>query len=66
MKLSFVLEKETKGAVRYQEVDEAGNPKDKGYLMGTVYLRKDALIAEAFSSDRFPQAFTLELEFDRG
>ena len=40
----FKLEKETKGAVRYQEVDDTGQPKDfTTALIGTVYLRKAQL-----------------------
>lgn len=35
---------DTKGAVRYQEVDDAGNPKTgDGAVVGSLYLRKAAL-----------------------
>ena len=36
------LEKETKGAVRYQEVDSKGE-KLSNYAIGTLYIRKSAL-----------------------
>ena len=41
----FTLEKETKGAVRYQEVDAAGLPLkiENGAKVGTLYVRKSAL-----------------------
>ena len=40
--LYFVVEKETKGAVRYKEVDEAG--KDAfAPVVGTLYVRKSAM-----------------------
>lgn len=35
----FMFEKETKGAVRYKEVQEQG----KLTALGTIYLRKNAL-----------------------
>lgn len=43
VKLQF--ERETKGAVRFQEVDDAGNPKDiaAGAVIGTLYLRKSGI-----------------------
>jgi len=44
--VSMVLERETKGAVRYQEVDAAGNPMTEDYKIGTLYIRKSALKAE--------------------
>jgi|TARA_R100000093_G_C1936557_1_gene70553 hypothetical protein len=43
--ISFGLERETKGAVRYYELDSAGNAisiKD-GADIGTLYIRKSAL-----------------------
>lgn len=43
--LKFKLERETKGAVRYQETDNNGNELDiaNGAKVGTLYLRKTAL-----------------------
>jgi hypothetical protein len=40
----FKLEKETKGAIRYMQVDEQGNPHgvDAGAQLGSVYIRKSA------------------------
>lgn len=54
----FILERETKGALRYQEVDEKGaviEEADK-YTIGTLYLRKHAFPAP------FPQAIVLTVE----
>lgn len=39
----FKLVKETKGALRYQEVDDDGDAKEDNTI-GTLYLRKDALV----------------------
>lgn len=42
----FILERETKGAVRYQEVDSNGNLKDSddsGAVINKVYIRKKGL-----------------------
>jgi hypothetical protein len=54
MKLRFVTEKETKGAVRYQEVTDAGHPvpKDEAAI-GMVYVRKSAFTAG------MPKEFTM-------
>jgi hypothetical protein len=39
----FEFERETKGAVRYKEVDEDGDAVDKDdKVIGTLYLRKSA------------------------
>ena len=40
----FKLEKETKGAVRYMQVDEQGNQygAEAGAELGSVYIRKTA------------------------
>lgn len=38
MKIEMILEKETKGAVRYEEPERKGG--DPNYLIGTLYLRK--------------------------
>jgi hypothetical protein len=40
MKATFKLEKETKGALRYIELDANGAPTIE--LMGTLYVRKSA------------------------
>jgi hypothetical protein len=42
-KAVFALEKETPGAVKYQEVDANGAKLKEGYLIGSLYLRKDKL-----------------------
>ena len=44
-KIVMTLERETKGALRYQEITETGSVKDtdeKGAVIGTLYLRKKA------------------------
>ncbi len=43
MQVRFKLEKETKGALRYQEVDERGEPIEQAWAkIGTLYIRKSA------------------------
>ena len=42
----FVLERETKGALRYQEVDDKGQPIEVvAAKIGTLYIRKTAFEA---------------------
>ena len=43
--VTFSFEKETKGAVRYQETDASGVPIkiEDGAKIGTLYVRKSAL-----------------------
>lgn len=48
MIVHFTLERETKGAVRYQELDALGKPIDTrtnmdAAIIGTLYIRKAAL-----------------------
>ena len=41
--VAMTLEKETKGALRYQEVDEDRQPVEQAWAkIGTLYLRKTA------------------------
>jgi hypothetical protein len=41
--VNMVLERETKGAYRYAEVDDAGNPVEAVWSkLGTQYIRKTA------------------------
>ena len=42
LKMKFKCEKKTKNTVRYQEVDNAGEPTDSP-LVGTLYVQKSAL-----------------------
>ncbi len=46
--VTFALEKETKGAIRYQETDGSGLPVkiESGAKVGTLYVRKSALNGE--------------------
>ena len=46
IEVRFKLEKETKGALRYQEVDEKGESLAK---IGTLYVRKSAFERKRFS-----------------
>lgn len=42
--IKMVLERETKGAVRYMEVDASGNQLElQDSTIGTLYIRKTAL-----------------------
>lgn len=45
----FKLRNETKGAVRYEQIDANGKPFtiEMGALVGTLYLRKAALDVDA-------------------
>jgi hypothetical protein len=43
MEIRFKLEKETKGALRYQEVDDKGEVIEQAWAkIGTLYMRKSA------------------------
>lgn len=44
--LTFAFEKETKGAVRYQETDPDGTPAFAPKI-GSLYVRKSALASSA-------------------
>jgi len=55
----FKLEKETKGALRYQEVDEKGELIEQAWAkIGTLYLRKSAFERGA----AFPQFLRVKVE----
>lgn len=42
--VTLVLERETKGAARYQEIDDQGSPRDiANAVIGTLYLRKSKM-----------------------
>lgn len=53
--LNFAFEKETKGAVRFQEVGPDGKPAFAPQI-GTLYVRKSAM-----SDGRVPQSLALTL-----
>jgi len=40
--VNFVVERETKGAVRYEERDENGNDPGAWAVIGSLYVRKTA------------------------
>lgn len=52
------LERETKGAVRYTEVDKNENPVDiaGGARVGTAYIRKNAFVGA------IPERITIEIK----
>jgi hypothetical protein len=54
--LKFAFEKETKGAVRYQEVGEDGKPAFAPQV-GTLYIRKSAM-----SDGRVPKALIVNVK----
>lgn len=51
----FKLANETKGALKYEEIDAAGNPTVE--VMGTLYLRKSAVAGK-------PQFLTATIAFE--
>jgi len=57
--MKFNLEKETKGALRYQQVDDTGLAKtiEAGAEVGTLYLRKSA-----FNGADFPRSIKVTIE----
>src|SRR5258707_15846000 len=56
MEIRFKLEKETKGALRYQEVDDKGEVIEQAWAkIGTLYVRKSAFERGA----AFPQLLRL-------
>ena len=54
--LKFALEKETKGAVRYQEVGDDGAPAFAPQV-GTLYVRKSAM-----SGGKIPKLLTVTIK----
>ena len=59
MNLRFAFEKETKGAVRFQEVGEDGKPAFAPSI-GTLYIRKSAL-----PDGKIPQTLTVTITTDQ-
>jgi hypothetical protein len=55
MNLRFAFEKETKGAVRFQEVGQDGKPAFAPSI-GTLYIRKSALPASGARRSSIPLA----------
>jgi hypothetical protein len=59
LEIRLKLEKETKGALRYQEVDEKGEPIEQASAkVGTLYLRKSSIEHGA----PFPKALRVTVE----
>lgn len=61
MKVFFIFERETKGAVRYMEVDAQGKALEmsSGAQIGTLYIRKSALP----KTGGIPQHITMDVQF---
>lgn len=58
-KINFKLIDTTKGALRYVEVDDAGEPRKddaSGAFVGTLYLRKKAL------NGKEPRSLSMDLD----
>ena len=56
--VKLMLDRETKGALRYQEVDDAGVPRTddaKGCVFRNLYVRKAAL------EGAVPKSITIEM-----
>ena len=60
IKANFILEKDTKNALRYQEVDENGTAwsTSDGAPIGTLYVRKSA-----FPPNNPPPAINVTVRF---
>jgi hypothetical protein len=59
MEIRFKLEKETKGALRYQEVDDKGEVIEQAWAkIGTLYMRKSAFERGA----SFPQTLRVTVD----
>lgn len=58
LKATFVLEKQTPGAIRFMEVDDAGQKlkTSDGAKIGTIYVRKTAL------GDTVPQKISVIID----
>lgn len=58
---TFIFERETKGAVRYAEVDERGNiiADYNEYMIGILYIRKSAL-----NGDGIPSSLTVTIKLN--
>jgi hypothetical protein len=55
----FFLERETKGAARYAELNAAGNIATmEEFAIGTLYLRK-----KVFNGSEIPERLTLTINF---
>lgn len=70
MKLKFKLDNVTKGALRYQEVDDQGKALegDEGHVC-TLYLRKatfGSISAEWASTGEAPKLLTVTVEERKG
>jgi hypothetical protein len=61
MQVRFKLEKETKGALRCQEIDDKGEPIEQAWAkIGTFYIRKSAFER----GTAFPQTLQVTVNYD--
>jgi hypothetical protein len=57
-KIEMSLERETKGAVRYRELDDTGQPCEEAFgKVNTFYVRKTA-----FERGKYPAKITVTVE----
>jgi hypothetical protein len=61
MQLKFKLRNETKGALRYEEIDDTGSlvSVENGAKIGTLYIRKSAMVA----GRSFPDILDVEVTY---
>ena len=65
VQVNFVLERVTKGAIRYQEVDPAGHSlgmTDVNTVIGTLYLRKWGLRTQGLRAGQQPSNISIIIE----
>jgi hypothetical protein len=61
MQVRFKLEKETKGALRYQEVDDKGEPIEQAWAkINSFYIRKSAFER----AQAFPQTLRVTVTYE--
>lgn len=59
LQLKMKLDRETKGAVRYRELDLGGEVKQTNYYIGTLYMRKTS-----FPSGNWPKDLTVQVNYE--
>ncbi len=65
VQVNFVLERTTRGALRYQEVNLVGEPlgmQDEDTVIGTLYLRKWGLRTQGLREGHQPNNITVTIE----
>ena len=66
--MTFTLEKETTGALRYMEVDDNGNPAkdDPLHLVGSLYFRKAGMATALDGSNLWPEILEITVTVKDG